>query len=117
MALMLSLGTIIYLMARAVPRVGDELSKPAGKFDRWLNSLRLEKFDIILNNFLEKALRNAKLILMKLDNFVNEYLDKIKQSKLNGNGKKGKEEKPTLFDEKIEFTEIEFSENDEKENG
>ncbi len=99
MALMLSLGTIIYLMARAVPRVGDEISKPAGKFDHWLNSLRLEKFDIILSNFLEKALRNAKLILMKLDNLTNEYLDKIKQSKPNGNGQKGKEERPTLFDE------------------
>lgn len=109
MALMLSLGIIIYLMARAVPRVGDEILKPAGKFDRWLSSLRLEKFDILLSNFLEKALRKAKLILMKLDNVTNEYLDKIKKTKPNGNGQKGKEEKPTLFDSKTEL-----NENDEE---
>lgn len=100
--IMLSLGMIIYLMARAVPRVGDEISKPAVKFDRWLGSLRLEKLDVIFGNFLEKLLRNIKLFLMKLDNLTNNYLDKIKQTKLNGNGQKNKEEKPTLFDNKAE---------------
>jgi hypothetical protein len=113
--LMLSLGTIIYLMARAIPRVGDEVSEPTTKIDRWLNSLRLEKFDVLLGNFLEKALRKAKLILMKLDNVTSNYLDKIKQTKLNGNGQKDKEGKPTLFDTKIEITEIEITEDNEEE--
>ena len=94
---MVSLGVIIYLMARAVPRVGDEISKPAVKFDRWLSSLRLEKLDVVFGNFLEKLLRNIKLFLMKLDNLTNGYLDKIKKTRLNGNGQKNKEEKPSLF--------------------
>jgi hypothetical protein len=94
---MLSLGMIIYLMARAVPRVGDEISKPTVKFDRWFGSLRLEKLDVLLGNFLEKLLRKIKLFLMKLDNVTNNYLDKVKQTKLNGNGQKNKEEKPSLF--------------------
>ena len=34
---------------------------------------------------------------MKLDNVTNNYLDKVKQTKLNGNGQKNKEEKPNLF--------------------
>ena len=88
---------VIYLMARAVPRVADEISKPAVKFDRWFGSLRLEKLDVILSNFLEKLLRKIKLFLMKLDNVTNNYLDKVKQTKLNGNGQKNKEEKPNLF--------------------
>ncbi|NCO15511.1 hypothetical protein AUJ30_00515 [Candidatus Wolfebacteria bacterium CG1_02_39_135] len=96
-AIMLSLGTMIYLMARAVPRVADEISKPETKFDGWLNRLRLEKFDVLLGNFLEKLLRKIKLFLMKLDNVTNNYLDKVKQTKLNGNGQKNKEEKPNLF--------------------
>jgi len=96
-AIMLSLGMIIYLMARAVPRVGDEISKPTVKFDHWFGSLQLEKLDVILSNFLEKLLRKIKLFLMKLDNVTNNYLDKVKQIKLNGNGQKNKEEKPSLF--------------------
>lgn len=96
-AIMLSLGMIIYLMARAVPRVGDEISKPIVKFDHWFGPLRLEKLDVLLGNFLEKLLRKIKLFLMKLDNVTNNYLDKVKQTKLNGNGQKNKEEKPNLF--------------------
>jgi len=88
---------IIYLMARAVPRVDDEISKPAVKLDRLFDSLRLEKLDAILSNFLEKFLRKVKLFLMKLDNLTNNYLDKVKQTKSNGNGQKDKEEKPSLF--------------------
>jgi len=34
---------------------------------------------------------------MKLDNLTNNYLDKVKQTKSNGNGQKDKEEKPSLF--------------------
>jgi hypothetical protein len=94
---MVSLGVVIYLIARAVPRVGDEISKPTLNLDRWLGSLKLEKLDVAFGNFMEKLLRKIKLFLMKLDNVTNNYLDKIKQTKLNGNGQK-KEEKPTLFD-------------------
>jgi ABC-type amino acid transport substrate-binding protein len=96
-AIMLSLGTVIYLMARAVPRMGDEISKPPVKFDRWIDSIKLEKIDIFLNNFIEKFLRKIKLFLMKLDNVTNDYLDKIKKTKPNGNSQKSSEEKPSLF--------------------
>lgn len=99
---MLSLGTMIYLIARQVPRVGDEVSeeivRPKTRFDRLFSSSRFEKFDVIFNNFVEKLLRKVKLILMKLDNFTTSYLDKVKKYKLNNNSQKNREEKPSLFD-------------------
>lgn len=99
---MLSLGTMIYLIARQVPRVGDEASeeivRPKTRFDRLFSSSRFEKFDVIFNNFVEKLLRKVKLILMKLDNFTTSYLDKVKKYKLNNNSQKNREEKPSLFD-------------------
>lgn len=96
-AIMVSLGVVIYLMARVVPRMGDEISKPAVKFDHWVDSIKLEKIDVFLSTFLEKFLRKIKLFLMKLDNVTNGYLDKIKKAKPNGNSQKSKEEKPSLF--------------------
>ncbi len=107
--LMLSLGTMIYLIARAAPRVSDETIGEAGKqftkFDKLFSFLRLEKIDPILHNFLEKLLRKIKLVLMKLDSIVNNYLNKVKKYKSgdfgNNNGKDGGE-KQNLFDNKIE---------------
>jgi len=106
---MLSLGTIIYLMARAVPRVEDEavrdINHQKNKFDLFFSYLRVEKFDIIFNNFVEKLLRKLKLLLMKLDNFTNNSLNKVKKYKMNGNGEKNGEGKPNLFENKTETTE------------
>lgn len=94
-ALMLGLGTMIYMVARAVPRIGDEIPETHTKVDRFFASIPLHRADALLNNFLEKFLRKIKLVLMKLDNSIVGYLDKIK--KINGNGKKNGEERPTLF--------------------
>ncbi len=93
---MLSLGVMIYLIARAVPRVSEEIPRPESKVDRWFIFLRIEKIDSLFGNFLEKFLRRIKLIIMKLDNITSDHLDKIKKSKINNNGNKS-EEKPSLF--------------------
>jgi hypothetical protein len=105
-AIMLSLGTMIYLMARAVPRIGDETSeiiiKPKSKFDQLVSSLPMEKIDAFFNNFIEKLLRKLKLLSIKLDNFSTNYLNKVKKYKLNNNLQKNNGEKPSLFDKKKE---------------
>lgn len=98
---------MIYLIARAAPRVSDEaigeIIKHSTKFDKLFSFLQLEKIDPILHNFLEKLLRKIKLVLMKFDNIANNYLDKVKKYKLGNNGKNGNgEEKQNLFDNKIE---------------
>jgi len=105
---MVSLGAMIYLIGRAVPRVSDEVGggESMTKFDRLLSSMRFEKVDVLLNNFLEKLLRKVKLLLMKLDNTTNNYLNKVKKFKLPGNGQKNGEEKPNLFENKTENTEV-----------
>ena len=103
--LMLSLGTMIYLIARAVPRVSDEVAgsiiKKQTKFDYLFSFLWIEKIDPLLHNFLEKFLRKMKLVLMKLDNIASNYLNKVKKYKSGNNGKNG-EEKPNLFDSNID---------------
>ena len=97
-AIMLSLGAMIYLIARKAPQIGDDIvGQPKNKLDRLFVRLRLEKIDALLHNFLEKLLRKIKLFLMKLDNITNSYLERVKQYKPKNNGKSG-QEKPNLFD-------------------
>lgn len=81
--IMLSLGTVIFLVARALPRISD-FEASAGETEkcekRWWSALPLEKIDKIFNAFLEKTLRRVKLILMKLDNMVSRHLGKFKKN-------------------------------------
>lgn len=99
---MLSLGTMVYLIARAAPRISDEIA-PAStigvKLDHILVVLHLEKLDVHLNNFLEKILRKTKLFVLKIDNSISNYLDHIKKFNNKG-GSKTQEEKPNIFNEK-----------------
>ncbi|MBN2197954.1 hypothetical protein JW698_02080 [Candidatus Wolfebacteria bacterium] len=117
---MLSLGAMIYLMARIIPKISDEVQnefiRPETKFDKLFSSSRFEKFDTVFNNFIEKILRKVKLLLMRMDNATNNYLDKVKEYKINSNGSK-KEEKLNLFEnisEEKEELEIEKKEQEEK---
>lgn len=99
-ALMIGLGIMIYLVGRAVPRVSDDVSRLSIKTMRPFGDLTLEKVDLALNSFLEKTLRKAKLLILRLDNAISGYLDKIK--KINGADRKNGEEKPTLFENNTE---------------
>ena len=100
--IMFSLGVMIYLIARAAPRVGDieEIFKkqPLGDFDKLIAKMPISKIDFILSAWVEKTLRKIKLILMKWDNLLSEHLNRVK--KINGNG--GMEEKQTLFNKPTE---------------
>lgn len=89
-----SLGLIVYVLARAVPRVDEsgELKHPAGRFDRMLSKLPLKEVDDKLDLVAEKALRRIKVAVLRLDNMINNYLVRFKK---NGNGEK----KPDLFKE------------------
>ncbi len=92
---------MVYLIARKAPQIGDDIiGQPKSRFDYLFVSLRLEKIDPILHNFLEKLLRKMKLFLMKLDSITNNYLEKIKKYKINDNGKNG-ESKPSLFEQDV----------------
>jgi len=96
--LFLSLGVVIYLMARAVPRVteiGEEVHAP-GAFDRLLSKLPLREVDERLNVYFEKTLRRMKVFILKFDNALNEKLEKLR--KMNGKNGAVSEEKNDLFE-------------------
>ncbi len=85
---MISLGTMIYLVARKVPQISDavEEEQPHSKnifkrIDSFISSLPLEKIDFAVSNFLEKILRKLKLFLMKIDNQLTHHLEKFKTIK------------------------------------
>ena len=96
---MLSLGTIIYLMARAAPRVSDS-PEPLPKlsrnyFDELFKKLPLEKLDALTSAWLEKSLRKLKVLVMKIDNALNKHLSNLRASD-------NLAEKPSLFEKKEE---------------
>lgn len=76
--LMVCLSTVLYLMARALPRVQEEPSDSKGFLDRWAHSEVPEKVDAALNGFLLKFLRKVKVVVLKLDNTLARHLQKIK---------------------------------------
>lgn len=83
----LSLGFIVYLFARALPRVSDETlvasAGKAGVLDRLLKKLPLAKMDLAINAFWGKALRRFKIVVLKIDNLLNRYISKVKKSDSN----------------------------------
>lgn len=75
---MLSLGAILYLMVRALPRIVEEPTDKKNFFDRLAHSDIPEKLDMALNTFLFKFLRKVKVLSLKLDNALSKVLRKIK---------------------------------------
>lgn len=80
--LMLALGVILYLFARALPRVSDTDVSPQKELKiHWLSPL-LERIDEKLKAFLERLFRRLKVVILKLDNFVSTKLNKFKKEEL-----------------------------------
>ncbi len=77
-----ALAAMIYLLARALPRISDAEhanSANASSFDKMLDKLPMEKMDGAISSFFEKLLRKSKLIVLKIDNLLNNYLDQVKK--------------------------------------
>ncbi len=98
--LMVSLGTILYLVARSLPRIEEEQPADGTLLERWAASEIPEKVDAAFNGFLMKFLRKLKVVLLKIDNYLTDHLKKISSS-ANGGGN----DKP-----KIDFKDINGSE-------
>lgn len=78
--LMISVGVVLYLMIRALPRIDGEEDIPsrANILERWITSEIPEKVDVLLNNFLGKFFRRLKIALLKIDNYITKRMEKIK---------------------------------------
>ena len=78
-----SLAMMIYMLARALPRITDELHQTAvhvSFFDRLIDRLPMERIDIVISTFLEKLLRKFKLFVSKLDTVINAHLARVRKS-------------------------------------
>ena len=77
----LSLGGIIYVISRALPRISEVETQPQKPFflKKWFSQLPLEKFDAYFSEFFEKFLRRARVIMLKADNWVNIKIARMKE--------------------------------------
>ncbi|MCL5017586.1 MAG: hypothetical protein M1155_02950 [Patescibacteria group bacterium] len=94
--IMASLAVVIYLVARTIPRIDDNivLSSPRNSFfDKIISKMPLEKLDLMLNNLLEKMLRKFKILIMKFDNVLTKWLSGFKSD-----AAKDKNIRPSIFD-------------------
>ena len=83
-----SIAFVIYLMARALPRVQDQTETTGTKpdyFGQMMKKLPLEKVDSAVNSFLSKLLRKLKIVILKIDNLVNKLLNRTKKAEKNNN--------------------------------
>lgn len=82
---MVSLGVIIYLFARAIPRVSEaSVSVPKRDYvGEVLKKIPFQKIDNLLNSVAAKLLRKSKIVVLKLDNWISSHLHKFKPA--NGN--------------------------------
>lgn len=92
---MTSLSIIIYLVARTIPRIDENiaLSQPRKTFlERFFSRLPLEKIDLMFDNLLEKILRKFKIVVMKMDNTLTRKLSDFKPTTLSE-----KDSRPNIF--------------------
>src|SRR3989344_7620936 len=84
-----SLGIVVFLMARALPRVREQIDQPApaigDKVKNLMSRIPLSKMDASLNGMLSKFLRKIRVLVLKLDNFIHDRLNRL--NKKAGDGK------------------------------
>lgn len=94
--IMVSLAVLIYLVARTIPRIDENVVLTASKnsfFGKLVSKIPLEKLDFMFNNLLEKILRRFKIVVMKLDNILTKWLSGFKPNIPNE-----KNIRPNIFD-------------------
>lgn len=107
---MMSLGLMVYLVARKIPEISDAMPQEAEqqtglwvRIELMLGKLPLDKFDFIISQFFEKNIRKAKLFLATLDNYLTHHLEQFKKVKHRAHRKQ--EKKFALFEEASELAE------------
>ena len=76
--IMASLGAILYLIVRTLPRVDDKDTNIPSLKAHW-TMIYLERFDRKFKFYLEKTLRRSGIIVLKLDNMINKKLSKLRK--------------------------------------
>lgn len=95
---MVSLGAIVYIIARAIPRVGEEeqsAERAVGE-SRVAVPVALERIDRILGETLEKTLRRVKVLILKTEGVISRSLEK--KRKFEGESAEKGKQSLTLFE-------------------
>lgn len=74
----LSLGVILWLFVRALPRIEQGEGIRSGFIERWITSELPEKFDSAVNGFLLKTFRKLKIYTLRIDNVVGDRLKRMR---------------------------------------
>jgi len=94
--IMASLAAIIYLIARTVPRIDENVISGRSKrsfLENLFSKLPLEKIDLMFDNLLEKILRKFKIVVMRTDNALTRKLSDFKPAAPNE-----KDSRPNIFE-------------------
>ena len=77
---MASVGLILYLLARALPRVDDAdlEAKPKQGLPHWVHEY-LERLDVWILGVVEKFLRRTRLGILKIDNTLAEKMRRFRK--------------------------------------
>ena len=70
----LSLAGMVLLVARAMPRIEEDQIKKKSILDKLAASELPEKLDAVLGSTMFKLLRKFRVVILRLDNFVNKEL-------------------------------------------
>lgn len=85
--LLFCFGLIIWLIIKNLPKVKDqergdnyviEEGKSLEKGRKLGHKIPIEKIDAKVNGFLEKTIRRSRIILMKIDTYLQKHLDTLK---------------------------------------
>ena len=75
---MLSLGTIIYLIAKTLPRIDDTMPKELAFREHWVTR-KIEHIDKKIKTSSEKFLRRLGVVLLKWENKINKKVTRLKE--------------------------------------
>lgn len=83
--LLVGFGIILWLVIKNLPKIKDEdikkniqFSEPRIKKEKIVQKIPIEKIDAKVNSFLEKFLRRFRIILMKIDTYLQKHLETLK---------------------------------------
>ncbi|MCL4403943.1 hypothetical protein M1432_01180 [Patescibacteria group bacterium] len=73
----LALGAMVYLLAAALPRVGESEENGPGETSRFM--AYIERADEVFQGFWEKSLRRVRVWLLRLDNLITKRLGRFRK--------------------------------------
>ena len=87
LAMMVSLAAMLYILISILPRIDDsKIQEVTAKISFHSLVGYLERADEFILSFLEKGLRRARVVILKLDNVVTKKLGEFKKKEGKENG-------------------------------